>query len=560
MKKGFTLVELIIVIAVIGILAATLIVVLPNVIDSANAKSALSDAKNTETSYISYLLDNGSYSDDCIIIVKKSLKLYLFGLLDGQLQSCVSHPFEVESISSFTATLLSKNIIKAAEDRPPEDVTAYIDNLSQNITVFTGYRLVDFITDIYFSESLVNIEPGEERQLSAVVMPQAKIEYSSGNTDIASVDENGKVLGISAGMTDITAVCGGKTAVVTVNVVDYIDFYGNAQQLKEYIEETGSATIYLRIMSDIYSNDVSFLPYQLPENKTVKIDINGKSVFFEQSVDSGEGSRDCIIRNNGGTLILENSSKTGGELSASFGIKSGSAEAYYSAAVCNKKGTVQINASYNKLFAENSVDELSASCGIDNYDRLYFENVDTYVPKLDDHYSPVPHIFVHNGKGGHAAIHDIDIIDSIVNEGVIEKLENCKIGGNAFGIKNTGTILSVKNCEIRTIYQLGNSAEKALISTGRITSISNSKFVAGIHTDEDAETVSGTAFAFDGGTVGSIKNCSFIGSENAVSANESSVLENKLTDGTYSHTVPDRFIAAGYSCVPSDGAYAIVHN
>lgn len=51
-QKGFTLVELIIVIAVIGVLAAILIPVFANVIEKANAKSALADARNTVSRYI----------------------------------------------------------------------------------------------------------------------------------------------------------------------------------------------------------------------------------------------------------------------------------------------------------------------------------------------------------------------------------------------------------------------------------------------------------------------------------------------------------------------------
>ena len=51
-KKGFTLVELIIVIAVIGVLAAILIPVFANVIEKANKKSAYSDAKNALEIYI----------------------------------------------------------------------------------------------------------------------------------------------------------------------------------------------------------------------------------------------------------------------------------------------------------------------------------------------------------------------------------------------------------------------------------------------------------------------------------------------------------------------------
>ena len=52
-NKGFTLVELIIVIAVIGVLAAILIPTFANVIDKANRKSAFSDAKNALQIYLS---------------------------------------------------------------------------------------------------------------------------------------------------------------------------------------------------------------------------------------------------------------------------------------------------------------------------------------------------------------------------------------------------------------------------------------------------------------------------------------------------------------------------
>jgi type IV pilus assembly protein PilA len=51
-NKGFTLVELIIVIAVIGVLAAILIPVFSNVIEKANLKSAFADARNAISNYV----------------------------------------------------------------------------------------------------------------------------------------------------------------------------------------------------------------------------------------------------------------------------------------------------------------------------------------------------------------------------------------------------------------------------------------------------------------------------------------------------------------------------
>ena len=64
-NKGFTLVELIIVIAVIGVLAAILIPTFANVIDKANRKSAFSDAKNALQLYLAERT-TGENGGDCV--------------------------------------------------------------------------------------------------------------------------------------------------------------------------------------------------------------------------------------------------------------------------------------------------------------------------------------------------------------------------------------------------------------------------------------------------------------------------------------------------------------
>lgn len=58
-KKGFTIVELVIVIAVIAILAAVLIPTFSNVIDSAKETATLQEAKGTLDSYIGVMSSNG---------------------------------------------------------------------------------------------------------------------------------------------------------------------------------------------------------------------------------------------------------------------------------------------------------------------------------------------------------------------------------------------------------------------------------------------------------------------------------------------------------------------
>ena len=83
-NKAFTLVELIIVIAVIGVLAAILIPVFSNVIKKANAKSALADARNAVSMYVTESLDKRVHGDtsspeNITIIVEKGSRYYAFG-------------------------------------------------------------------------------------------------------------------------------------------------------------------------------------------------------------------------------------------------------------------------------------------------------------------------------------------------------------------------------------------------------------------------------------------------------------------------------------------------
>ena len=82
MKKGFSLVELIIVIAVIGVLAAILIPTFTNVINKSNEKSALSDARNVMTTFISTAqAESTSGVPNLIAVVRKGGKLFAFAYL-----------------------------------------------------------------------------------------------------------------------------------------------------------------------------------------------------------------------------------------------------------------------------------------------------------------------------------------------------------------------------------------------------------------------------------------------------------------------------------------------
>ena len=81
-KKGFTIVELVIVIAVIAILAAVLIPTFSSVVDKANASAAFQEAKNEYTLYVSENAQELTGDEDFIIVVDN--KYYVL-VTDGQL-------------------------------------------------------------------------------------------------------------------------------------------------------------------------------------------------------------------------------------------------------------------------------------------------------------------------------------------------------------------------------------------------------------------------------------------------------------------------------------------
>ena len=85
-KKGFTIVELVIVIAVIAILAAVLIPTFATVINKANESAALQNARNTFTEYIASLGEE--IPAEINLIVKGADKMY-FAVVDGQMSKTV---------------------------------------------------------------------------------------------------------------------------------------------------------------------------------------------------------------------------------------------------------------------------------------------------------------------------------------------------------------------------------------------------------------------------------------------------------------------------------------
>lgn len=101
-RRGFTIVELVIVIAVIGILATVLVPTFGDVISSAKDSSAKQAAKNAYTEYLANAASSGSIAEYCVyqadvgrfVAIENGAVVGVFGTQDEALAAMVSNPTE----------------------------------------------------------------------------------------------------------------------------------------------------------------------------------------------------------------------------------------------------------------------------------------------------------------------------------------------------------------------------------------------------------------------------------------------------------------------------------
>ena len=95
-KKGFTIVELVIVIAVIAILAAVLIPTFTGVTERAKENVAMQNARNAWTDYMSANADQTGYKKDICIESTVDGKVYYFHVENGE--------FKTEAVENHSAS------------------------------------------------------------------------------------------------------------------------------------------------------------------------------------------------------------------------------------------------------------------------------------------------------------------------------------------------------------------------------------------------------------------------------------------------------------------------
>ncbi len=114
-KKGFTIVELVIVIAVIAILAAVLIPTFSNVVEKANESSAMQEARSA---YENWLVDE--VEKDGFDMNKVDLCItcgnYCFHVTDGQFSATATAKKDHTTESGSVAGTVTKGVLSATVD------------------------------------------------------------------------------------------------------------------------------------------------------------------------------------------------------------------------------------------------------------------------------------------------------------------------------------------------------------------------------------------------------------------------------------------------------------
>ena len=184
--KGFTLVELIIVIAVIGVLAAILIPVLSGVLEKANAGSALADAKNAMDQAMLSAAAQRAMPRNIVIFVKKESNWYAYGCnltKGGRIQISQGNPYKgFDDI----AALNDAYGWNQAEEPDPNGTYTFGDNMgfylvpSANTTTThfrsIGTRSGDDYVDLV-SEYMQGAKIGSDTMVRQGILLQGTYEY-----------------------------------------------------------------------------------------------------------------------------------------------------------------------------------------------------------------------------------------------------------------------------------------------------------------------------------------------------------------------------------------------
>lgn len=98
---------------------------------------------------------------------------------------------------------------------------AYTQHAIKGENVTETLTIAPTVESISLNQEAISMVVGDEETMTATVEPEGaadKVEWTSSDEDVVTVDENGKITAVGEGTATITATAGGKTATCTVTV------------------------------------------------------------------------------------------------------------------------------------------------------------------------------------------------------------------------------------------------------------------------------------------------------------------------------------------------------
>lgn len=123
-------------------------------------------------------------------------------------------------VSSDTSVATVENGVVTAVGKGTATITVTTADGGYTATCEVTVKLP--VSAVTLNETSTALVVGNTKQLTATVAPanadDSTVTWKSGNTNVATVDQNGKVTAVGVGTTTITATAGGKSATCTVTV------------------------------------------------------------------------------------------------------------------------------------------------------------------------------------------------------------------------------------------------------------------------------------------------------------------------------------------------------
>lgn len=553
MKKGFTLVELIIVIAVLGVLAAIIIAAFPGIFSSADRGSAISDAVNAQKNYIA--TRDAAIEDEVAIVVEKNEKMYLFGYTFYE-QRIKDSGFSIDKPTEGDMLFASLRCIEAAQyegkvtKRPAfHDVSDEINALPGNVRVFTGCCMKgsEQGTDINIGEGDTwHIEPGE---------------YTLSNNDIADIDSSGDIHARKKGSSYIYS---DGTILYTLNVYEYIVWDGaDIGFLKAYAENDPDP-VFIRYESEIYHyhwGNGEDLPITIPKGKILccKDDME-LSYKAEYIAGTDQSSFEKTLFEVYGELRLINC-KTSFDPNPDVGYFIDNTEngivrldrcscvnVYKLPVYMRNSGQMHITGSdINSVLNDTSGEMIltgSEVAQIENRGELTLRECSQLESNNQDF--------------------------RLTNSGSIDEITDCNFFVDGFDdyttgihhacIINSGYISEINNCSFNQtsdMVEIEGSTLDFIENNGTVDSIRNCAFYCTAPEYEQYSFERAVGISIKDGRIGGMERLAFDGAFDADIVLYGGTLGSKLRDGTYTHMVDASLIADGYVCRQKGLGYTI---